>query len=529
MPEKTRCPNCDRLTEPGRFCARCGGDLGAPARTAAPSALPVAPRDTVPKREIAPVESPADSRDASRPRPWSRATGGSDIARAAQATTPEAPAERTRPATVVSYCNDLKIECDMAQIFVADINMPFFFRITPLADGVEKPVVEVRCDADNWSHLKELTRKLRKNRSVEHSVNYRPGRESGGVVSFDIYIAYLKDGKRQAFEADVRHKVYPSNSNARQVVDNIIVNISTEIKTGHAADINLRNGLDELASIRDRTGADDTLQSLIDRISSMPRALSVLQMYPSDWRSDEQPGGHRDACTPEDARLDRLTLRTGDTRVHLYAVESLAAGKRRDNDLVTRNFNRAGRATREINDKISRYHARFELHDDRCFVEDGGFDPEKGARRESANGTWLGGRRLPPLGSAELPPGTSTPVSLAGEDVGAFAAFALKATPALCAAPIPRACGMSDNCRPGTLAAVFLERQGGDAPESYVMLVRCAELGRLSPDLAGLKVWRRGDGVRFSAGNRNDWLIPGDSFGLNGKTVFVERFRQWGL
>jgi len=510
MAEKIMCPACGKRTAEGAFCEQCGHDMAARAAEAVQE----------PVIEGTALPSPARA----SPEP---STGGSPEAGPG---TPE-PAPRT-----VVFCQDLKVEYNMAAIFVVGISMPFGFRITPLVDGLEHIVVSIDAEVDDRElHLmKRLKQRPLKGKPFVHSHNFRPKEGFGGVISFEVRVCYERDGCIHSFETSTRHKVYPQQSNAREVMDTIIVNINNEINTGHAADISLRNDLDKLQSLRDRTSEQATLQNLVNQFFDIPEALCSLPIYPANWlppeaggRTDGKDGG--DGEPPENARLDRVTLRDGERLVHLLADERLSLGRSRDNDLVTRNFIRAGIAPREINRRISRYHCRLELHGDRCFVVDGGFDPEAGTARASASGTYLDGVQLVAAGSVETPAGSTSLLTLAGRDPEQQGVMALRVRTIPCSRTRDAQCAMSSDCEEGMVSGVYLERAREDAPESYVLLARCADLGDLIPALRGMVVWRRDGGIMYSTGRTRGWLATGDELTVNGRRIAVEPYRQWGL
>jgi len=509
MADKIICPACGQRTVEGAFCEKCGRDLSVPA-----APLPDTPGET---GACSPPYGPPDTdMAAAKPARGVKVEGEGD------------PSPRT-----VVFCPDLKVEYNMAALFVVGINMPFAFRITPQVDGLERIVVSIHAEIDGreWHKTKRLNQRPLKGKPFDHRVNFSPREGFGGVIAFEVHICFQKEGQTHSFETSTRHKVYPQQSKARDVMDTIIVNINNEINTGHAADISLRNGLDELQSLRNRTGEQETLQGIINQIFDFPAALCSLPIYPSNWLPPEAGGTRPDAgdIPPEGAQIDRVTLRAGDRLVHLFTDESITLGRSRENNLVTRNFLGAGVAMRDLNRGISRYHCRIELHGDRCFIVDGGFDPETGTARASGQGTYLNGVRLQPCGSAEATAGTPALLTLAGSDPERSGVLALSVRTIPCSRTLESECAMASDCEPGVVSGVYLERVRQDAPESYALLARCADLGDLMPALRGLVVWRRGGGIMYSTGKTRGWLIPGEPIAVHGRLTAVEPYRQWGL
>ena len=93
------------------------------------------------------------------------------------------------------------------------------------------------------------------------------------------------------------------------------------------------------------------------------------------------------ALPPPPYPVDRLTLSTYHKRIHLLAVTDVSLGRHRDMDIITRLYNPQGKATRELNDTISKAGARLTVEPGRVWLVDGGFDPVEQKVRPSAAGT----------------------------------------------------------------------------------------------------------------------------------------------
>lgn len=508
MAGKVKCSACGGLSSPGRFCERCGQELVE--QPAGQSAPPVEPSIQVPVvQDISPVPDI----------PTEAATGG----RGKTETEPVmVPVEEE--VECASCCTDLRLEYNAAQFFVDGVHTPFTFRITPLVEGISDMVLVMETDSNrSLEKKKRLRARWQKGRSSTHKINFKPDGVCG-VISFDLYLSYLRDGQQQTFECGTEHKIYPSDTSAREVVDHIIVNIHNEVKTGHAADATIHNGLEQLQGLRDRTSEDAQARNLIDQIESLPPAFCRLELYPSTWQTPDHTV-QRASCeeAPEGAVCERLTLEAGGFRYHLVAGEEWSLGRERKNDVVLRHLD----GPVEKNRAISRSHCRMELHGERCFIKDGAFYPDQGITRESASGTFVNGKRLKGRGSAELPAGMASCVGLAGGGSQEERALLLDVCPVRCRED-HTLCRMATGCTPDMISSVVVRRRDL-IPELYLLLVRCADLGQVDPRLEGIRVWRQDGGFLASVSGSREWLQPGGMLWTGRARVECRAFEQWGI
>ena len=560
MADKVKCGACGRLTLPGSFCEKCGQNPGA-GKAPVPSQPEGMPASGIPAKagttnEIAPdpesfVVPPsgggahAESSGAGVERSPTTIITKSGL----KAERDTAPSETEIPAkagttsgmptgaatAVISGCPDLRVEYNVAQFFIEGISSPFTFRVTPLVDGIEDIRIFLESDAGNGiSADKHIRKRLIRDRSFIQRFNLQLERIHG-VVSFDIYITYSKDGEDCTFEHATTHKVYPADSSAREVVETIIVNINNEINAGHAADATVNNGLEQLQDLRSRTSANDQARTLIDKIVDLPPTFSALALYPTDWEppvgffsSKRQPVKRSVEQAPADARYQRLTLKLGSHFYHLVAGDAASFGRdRHNNDIGMRLFDRAGKATGELNKRTSRFHCRIEIHGDHCFVKDGGFSPEDGTTKASGMGTFVNGRQLAALGATELESGRIHCVGLAGAADSVFGAVVLDVEPVCCSQDTD-SCWMSTDCSENMIACVRMRRRD-EVPEAYVLVVRCVDLGAFSSDLAGVRVWQQGGGMMYSALGSKGWLRPRMFIQTASKRVQCMEWKQWGM
>jgi len=525
MAGKVVCAECGKLTVPGRFCEKCGKPLAQAAPVAASSAPAGGTPAMDPEASLI-FSCPEEPDPVAEPESVSKMETGLSFAAA-----PWKPDNRLEPEKAVAvqaagsgYCEDMRLEYNAAQFFVDGVNSPFALRLLFLCDGITQVTVAVEADAGaKWSKVKRLMIQPVKGVEFTHRINYRP-ENLCGVVSFDVRVSYCKAGEMQTFEASTEHKVYPADSSAREVMDNIIVNIHNEISADRAGDAAVYNNLDQLRDLKDRTAADAKARNLIDQINDLPPAFCALDLYPSVWQAPEH-SVHvpLPAEAPPEAKCDRLTLVADGRYYQLIAGDDWAFGRERRNEMVLRHIG----GNREDNLRISRFHCRIELHGEHCYVKDGGFDPEKGVTRESSAGTFVNGQRLAARGSVELKTDAVNTVGLAGAGLQDPGALVLEAEPVRCRDD-HLLCRMASSCTAGMISTVFVRRLD-EVAESYVLLVRCTDMGRLRPEWRGLRIWRQDGGFMYSFRGRADWLAPGRKVVSDRLETECVSFRQWGI
>jgi len=515
MADKIACPLCGKLNDKNSaFCEKCGKDLVISDNISA---------NFGEQAGTMKLSMPLSEEDSGN-------TEGKEMARTQRIKVLDENISTAggMPYTT-TYCPDLRIEYNMASFFVVGMSMPFSFRITPLVEKLDNIIISVNSEIDGkeWHNIKSLTHKPVKGKSFEHRINFKPG-DTYGVISFEIYIAYQKEGKNYSFEAATRHKVYPQNGKAKDVLETIIVNINNEINTGHAADVNVRNGLDQFDSILRNTDKDDTIINLINRGYDFPPAMCILPLYPSNWIP---PSNHALQEGRKETIIkapDNITICLNNNMyIHLLAKEYCSLGKKRENDIVTRIFDPHGKPASELNAKISRFHCRIELHGDSCFIKDGGFYPDEGIERASSCGTYVNGEKIAPRDSIKLKTNIVSKLCLAGENEELSGVFAMDMIPVICHTP-SKNCSMAINCTPGILSSIILKRKD-HIPECFVILARCIDMGMVHPLLKGMEVWK-GNGVfQFSIGAKHGMLLEENKITCGTTKLVVQKFKQWGL
>lgn len=434
---------------------------------------------------------------------------------------------------VQSFCEDLCVEYNRSVVFVCGMTLSFDFRIRPLVDGLKDLAIAIEfTDSAGkfWRKHKKLHWHAMKGVAREIGLNFQP-RVFGRAV-FSIYVSYRSDGKERVFETEVKHRIYPEDSRAGDVLDKIIININNEITTGHAADVNVRQSLDELESLKKRADHKAPIRDFIDAITS-EKAFCVLTLHPSRWSAPRKAlAPSRLSGVPTGTPLPlTLRVRIADGReclVHLYATTRLQLGRHRSCDLVTRIFNDEGVATPEANKGISRGHCRIELRGTSCSVVDGRGDVQKGSNRPSACGTYLNGSRVAAGTSVRLPLNQESTLSLGGASTTGSTVMGLRVLPWSCGSELRQQCGVSNQCveeRPSSLVI----RRMDHIDESFVVLQQCCPLHMVDSSLAGIHVWLQDGVAAYGCNGSSGWLEEGRTIKVGMAEIDVMRQAQFGL
>jgi hypothetical protein len=342
-----------------------------------------------------------------------------------------------------------------------------------------------------------------------------------GAYAAEIALQFTFEGAVRRFAAHTELCVYPADSSAKQIADKIVVNITNDIKMGHASDLHqsldATSALGRFADNRSPRG----LSELLDVLTTEVRAFRRLQFNEVGGSAQAPPG------PPPEARADRLTLFVGAQRLQLLAGVRATLGRNRANRLVTRRFGETPEETQRLNGRISKFHCTLE-HDGAEFViRDGGTDASGCFKRSACGIFWQG---KPVAGSVRGPVGsfpTAAELGLAGTagayDIG-LQAHGCRLNPAHCSS-----CQRHEvvSCRRGQVPAVVLRRTDG-VPETYALLWSCLDLGRVFPQCAGLIVCHEQGAFSWRSLGAAGWLTPG-SFSSAGTLITVCEFAQHGL
>jgi len=494
------CPTCEKMTEEGCFCEKCGAEL--------PLSLSDAPA-----QEQDGVED--DLLD------LGNETIGMDSTIYISPQIKTVVAAEHEPLPVDSH-QFLQVEYDKSRVFVVGQTMNFRFSLTPLVEGMSDVFVAVAFEGRGqkvevnqlgWIPCKGDRRELR-------NINFAA--PEAGSMGFSFYFGFLKDEIQYVFEADGEHKVWPAHARAQDVVRNIEINIQN---SGHAVDF-------QFDGIKEKLSSNETLEAVIDQLHSMPPVWSGLQLYKSTWRPPRTRKKKAqklfpvalDMDIPFSARTDKLTLRTNSRTIHLLSGTQIHCGKNRNNDIVTRLFQN-GTATRELNTKISRYHCIIERDGKNCYVINRGDYPNAGSQA-SAFGLFLDGKNIPSMGRKKLDLQESSTLSLAGSDCLEPGVFSFELEPWKCSSSMRRNC--TRDCERRKTASLVLRRRDA-VPETYIALWECFLLGEADPDFDGIVVWREENGFGYATADADGWLQPGITIQTPQCEIYVEEWGQEGM
>jgi len=354
-------------------------------------------------------------------------------------------------------------------------------------------------------------RRLRPGRERPVSIDFLPPPGMYGLKTFQWVIAYTKDGTRYQFESDdVEYEIHRRDEDPKQVIRKVIYNIEI---SGHANDVSAD-------FYKDMLGKEKlSIEGLIRHARKAPSAWRELPLYedlvvdpPMDHWSPPPP--------PQEALVDRLTLRRGDQLIHLLAPSMLSLGRNKVCDIVTRTVDELASSPQGGTPKsrLSREHSRLSLEGSSCRIFD-----------TSTNGTFIDGKRVGKGSSLALEPGRQYTLSLGGEHCDDECVFSARLEPLACRVRGTSECSGVENCVEHSLTGLVLRRTDS-VPESFALVRGCVPLREANRSLAQLWVRRTQGAFAYRAGQKRDWLVAGSPLTLpNGDNVEVIPYSQWGL
>ncbi len=565
--KRIKCPHCGRKTTPGPFCDRCGkekqtaadqssaqsasretesGD-GSPGHRPVVSVPPLSvDREKTTERVADPSGVPS-SVEPDEPREVYRSHEPDETPPARVIPVPPEPREAAssprgadsmmgvggREQTRKYSCSHLNIEYDRRQIFVADCPAVLRFRITPLKAGLENMSIWFEYENIHGTPTIEPRRINWKNPTVgrTRTINHRFKPPQHGALCGMLYFGFRHDGDDYIFEADEEFHVYPGERNAGQVLNELTLNIHNDVKTGHAADVDIRQSLGEIEGLMGKLRPESPIVEVLDGLRGGTPAFCTLEVYPSTWTPPQLSGGLQPllpfppAGTPSsEAIAARLTLHCADQRIHLLGLDQITMGKNRENHLVTRLFDDDGIARSEGNQRISRRHAHLCRRNGELFVRDGVSEGNG-----SMWGTFLDGK---PVESGTGIPlaanATSALLSLAGAGEEQEGVFALHLTPWTCEKHRRQAC-REMQCQGDRRIAALIMRRRDAVKECYLAIWACCPMKLILPGAGELTFWRRQEAFAWGNGDRNGWIQPGDTIPAGDETLRVTEWQQYGL
>jgi len=532
------CQSCGGKTEAGMFCEKCGAALAVPTPAAAPLTSPdtavspsAAPVSGVDAWSAADTAAPAERVIIHAPdlRPTRIIQLGGEPASAPSAASTPVQTTASFPAVQPIYaavddddCPWLRVEVDTLTFCVAGTPGLLRLRLTALTPGIQDLHVGLSLRGPVGSAVRDVVwPRPRQGLSREMSLTIPPLRP--GAYPAEIDVRMQRDGESCRFEATIEAYVYPADCPASRIAESIVVNITNDIKVGHASDVRLSQDAAEAMGRFVSNGRTHGVGELLNLLKTDQRAFRREKLYEGDCL----PGsGGKDV--PDAARTDQVTLRAGDRLIHLLAGRQITLGKNRGNRIITRLFESDGSATAERNGRISKFHCLMEYREGTCWIHDGA-PGEDGKLRPSTCGVFWQGHQVRGNESfdAERFP-SSASLWLAGEgDAWSFGftvqgCFFDAARCALCGGREGHA------CRHGRMPAVVL-RRCDEVPEIFVLLWSCFDLGQVVPGLRGVTLCHDHGAFAWRSEIGSGWLVPGGTLAAGGAAVPVQAFAQYGL
>lgn len=525
------CKYCGRRTARGIFCERCGKEV-----TDAPEAV----SEPMAKEPQAPASEPAEPADPAIELPESSryvSAEALEISKPSMAEKDSAPSAPVPPPAPAAYntstaCKYLAVEYDRRQIFVENMPAILRFRLMPLVSGLKDMRIWVECQAFNGAsvvrekRLHWLSPEMNRKREFRFPIelpNY-------GAHCCVLHFGFSIGNDRFVFDADEEMVVYPRESDAAEVLRNLTVNINNDIKTGHAADVNVKHSVNEIEGLTRMLRPNASIIEVLDRLKNGMAAYCMLEIYGSTWTPDEHRSGSSSAIPkppagspPRKAVIDRLTLVVGDQQLQLVSGDEIPLGRSRDNTIITRIFDAKGKMPRNSNLEISGRHCRLTRRHGALFLDDG--SPTKCSQQ----GTYLDGNPVDYGRSVAIDPNPlSLMLSLAAIEEHRKDVFALHLTPWRCEPRMRRHCREA-LCSGDRDVAALIMRRRDNAPECYLALWACCPLKLIFPELEDLTLWRKENAFAWGNASKNGWLIPGMEVKAGNRTIGVTQWQQYGL
>ncbi len=527
----TQCPQCGGRTAEGVFCEKCGQSLdgaveSAPEQVTAPAAAAAAADQADQTDRSDRTESPAGAVSGEDTPP-----AGPSLADSAPV--PPAPVSDASPSFSADPTCPIELRYNLSQVFMEGVPQPFTFEVIARSGDIRNLRVYVvsRDPTLAWHGKSGSIKALKKGgRSRRISVAYQP--DTNGILPFVLYVTFDCGENSVTLETDDQNvQIYPPGARAGQVLRELQVTFHNEISGGHAADIQVRNGAEQLGALSRQLDDNDQLSNHIKRIAETG-AMKRLELFESLWTPEALPtsGEHapRLPRRPQDAVCDRLTLCLGDRHIQLIAgEEDILIGRERGGEnpchIVTRAFAANGKQDSQRSRWISRRHARLNCRDGGVSVA-----PAAASHRSTPK-LHVDGTASTPDSPVTLPEREPVTLALAPGDDGHEPALVLQTRLWPCTGNLhPTLCRDCPG-RPGNDPACLSLERSDEVPESYLVLWHCAPLHALHDDLEGVTVFRRQNAFAVAWKDRLDWLVPGRTFPTPAGDLRVEPYFQYGL
>ncbi len=378
------CPACGVPTPPGNFCEFCQADLtGSPAK-APPS--PPATDGAIDDGVVAGDGGESAWRNLDRLSP-EVPVGPPMVAIPPLPDLPPVPIPPVTPLVPpVGNGEPITVKINELEFFLVDIASSFSFFIEPLTADARhiydlsltlavpgrEPVVERRKDLFQTVWY----------------VNFLPT-QVGVNMRVDFVLTFMMDDMPHEYRGEFLYDCYPPDQSSGKIIENLTVKVH---------DLCAKDVAEQQTYIKILEGftpqTADSLQQQMRQLKLRPLwQLVPMQRMFSDTVQQvmiQALPGLKKAPVP----TDRLTLRNHRKRLHILYGETMAMGRHKAMDIVTRVYDAHGKLNKTESLNISAAHARFFPDAGRIWLADGGFDPNRCMARESTTGTFFNGKRV---------------------------------------------------------------------------------------------------------------------------------------
>lgn len=489
MAADVRCPKCFAHVPSGRFCERCGAllsqdDQSAPGQVVQPFsqpepfAVPVVPAS--PKPSAIPRTSPVST----------------SVAQTANAGVPR----KAEPSVAIDgLCVQNESWGDGFLRVVFDPGDGF--------DGCDNVTLVLMDQKDRRPYV--LMKGAWCNRQREFKVIV--DRHAYGPVGYDISLACERSGRRYRLVGSWA-TVSIRDEEARDAARQLVVNITNNITTGHACDVNNSTLVkDKLEDILKKD--ENVSQHLRDLVLGPDRAYAYQVLY------DETGIASLPSPQPAEAKTDRLILDLGAQRLLLFSGRTVTFGRNRGLCDISWRHPNADRIGRDDPAnipyrKISGQQCSFEHRGDKVALIDGVRD-KRGIVKPSSYGTFFNAVRVE--GEKSLASDGTGRGLITFSDSAATGTLSVCLPNGVCAE-----CTRAERtwCGGGKRPSLVFKRLDG-VPESAVMVWSCFRLEEVDPSFEGVKIFRSDGGFAWRRGRRCGWLVPGESIETECGTVYV--------
>lgn len=517
---KIKCPSCGRLTEEGAFCEKCGTGLAAPVVGMASSSAATLARPTEGK-------NPPDMMDTQ---------SGSKTMRVLRTNQDDQPLRQCEIPRVeqpmfagngnsanFDDCPWVHVERDTMAFCVSSANGLLRLKVSAHAEGVEDLQISLSMPSMGGAVSKSTNWFKPKNgQSREMPFDLPPLKP--GAHTADVHVQFVLNQRIQKFERNVELYVYDaSEKSAGQIAESIVINITNDIKTGHASDVRLSQD------------AADVFKKFANNVqgSSLTDLLNLMRLPQRAYHREELYEAGSQAChvqlppPPVEAMMKRITLRVRGQMVHLIADRLVTLGKNRENTIVTRVFDSSGNASAQKCERISKFHCTIQQEASDFVIYDGAMDDTRKMKPSSWGVVWQGrpvkGHVSTPLESLSQPSvlgfvGTGREYDFSLSVCGQFMNSAKCLS---CEKPA------TPQCLKGRVPSILV-RRNDDIPESYILLWSCLDLGHVLPACKDVIICHEQGGFSWKSGMSSGWLVPGNSLSVM-PSIEIRTFSQYGL